>query len=146
MPEHLDNDGWVFLRVPVPPELVRIGAAPCLQRFFDAMIYKLRRNAHKGRWETLPLDKAFKDLRGEVEELDETIRSGSTAEILMEGADVANEALIVSEIALEARTAQGLRATGPAISGVGGELPHSNGDARRPAAEPKANGKIAPGF
>ena len=103
MPEGLTDEGGKTLEVFVPKELVEIGVAPDLQRFFDAMIYKLRRNAHKGRWDELSLDAAFADLGGEVEELSSAIASGSTAEILMEAADVANEALIVANIALEQR-------------------------------------------
>lgn len=114
MAENLSDKGWVTLQVAVPPELVSIGVAPDLQRFFDAMIYKLRRNAHKGRWETLPLAKAFSDLHGEVAELDAAIASGSTSETLMEAADVANEALIVAAIALEAKDAA-LAARLPAV-------------------------------
>lgn len=100
---HNGKDGWGELKIAVPPELVKLGVMPSLQRFFDAMIYKLRRNAHKGRWETLPLEKAYADLGVEVSELEVALHSGSTSEILMEAADVANEALIVSEIAMEAR-------------------------------------------
>lgn len=103
MPEGLTDEGGKTLEIFVPAELVQIGVAPDLQRFFDAMIYKLRRNAHKGRWNTLTIEGAFEDLRGEVEELDGAIASGSTSEILMEAADVANEALIIANIGLEAK-------------------------------------------
>lgn len=103
MPEGLTDEGGKVLEIFVPAELVQIGVAPDLQRFFDAMIYKLRRNAHKGRWNTLTMERAFYDLRGEVEELNGAINSGSTSEILMEAADVANEALIVANIGLEAK-------------------------------------------
>ena len=103
MPEGLTDEGGKTLEIFVPKELVEIGVAPDLQRFFDAMIYKLRRNAHKGRWDTLSMDEAFADLGGEVDELSGAIASGSTSEILMEAADVANEALICANIALEAK-------------------------------------------
>jgi hypothetical protein len=103
MAENLAEAGWETITIAVPPELVALGAKPDFQRFFDAMLYKLRRNAHKGKWETLPLEKAWKDLQGEVEELEDALKSGSTSEILMEAADVANESLIVAMIALEAR-------------------------------------------
>lgn len=99
-----DKSGSVQLSIFVPPELVAIGVAPDLQRFFDAMIYKLRRNAHKGRWEEVPLDRAFKALLGEADELRDAVFTGSTSEILMEAADVANQALIVANIALEGKT------------------------------------------
>lgn len=100
MPEGLTDEGGKVLEVFLPKELVDIGVAPDLQRFFDAMIYKLRRNAHKGHWDHLSLDTAFADLGGEVEELTGAIASGSTAEILMEAADVANEAMICANVAL----------------------------------------------
>lgn len=103
MAENLSNSSGLELRIAVPPELVDIGVAPDLQRFFDAMIYKLRRNAHKGRWETLKLTAAMSDLGDEVQELVAVVQLGSTSEILMEAADVANEALIVAAIALEAK-------------------------------------------
>lgn len=103
MPEGLTEEGGKTLEVFLPKELVEIGVGPDLQRFFDAMIYKLRRNAHKGNWDNLSLEGATADLTGEVEELMGAIASGSTSEILMEAADVANEALIVANIALSAR-------------------------------------------
>lgn len=103
MAENLTDQGWESITIALPPELAALGVKPDLQRFFDAMIYKLRRNAHKGKWETLPLDKAWNDLEGEVSELREALASNSTSEILMEAADVANEALIVANIAMEVR-------------------------------------------
>jgi NTP pyrophosphatase (non-canonical NTP hydrolase) len=98
-----DQDAGITLMVYLPPELVKIGVGPDMQRFFDAMIYKLRRNHHKGNWNTLAAEAAWADLQGEVGELGAAIRHGSSAEILMEAADVANEALIVANIALQAR-------------------------------------------
>lgn len=89
------------LTVVVPHELRNI--VPDLQRFFDAMVYKLRRNAHKGRWEDMDLNDALPRLREEVDELQEAIAAGSTMEITMEAADVANFALIVANIALESK-------------------------------------------
>jgi hypothetical protein len=104
MTEGLKDTGTVFIQVAVPPELVDIGVAPDLQRFFDAMVYKLRRNSHKGRWADVKLSDAMSDLNDECVELASTVTIGSTSEILMEAADVANEALIVAAIALEAKT------------------------------------------
>lgn len=104
MAENLnDKTGPGRLIIFVPPELMAIGVAPDLQRFIDAMIYKLRRNAHKGRWAEVPLDKAFDALMTEAAELKDAVGTGSTSEILMEAADVANQALIVANIALEAK-------------------------------------------
>lgn len=87
------------LTVVVPHELTPI--VPDLQRFFDAMVYKLRRNAHKGRWEDLDVTNALERLREEVNELHESVLAGSSMEITMEAADCANFALIVANIALE---------------------------------------------
>lgn len=71
-----------------------------LQRFFDAMIFKLRKNAHKGRWNDLSLDTTFKRLNDEVKELEQAIKEGSSTETMMEAADVANFAMIACAIAL----------------------------------------------
>lgn len=72
-----------------------------LRRFFDAMIYKLRKNAHKGKWEGRELGGELDKLRDEVSELAEAISEGNSVEIVLEGADVANFALIISSIAAE---------------------------------------------
>lgn len=101
MAENLDRAEWEKIVIRVPPELR--GYGPSLIRFFDAMIFKLRRNSHKGKWEAVPLDRAMDALAGEVDELREAVLNENTMEIVMEGADVANQALIVTEIALEAR-------------------------------------------
>ena len=89
------------LVIAVPVELAHL--RPDLQRFFDAMIYKLRRNKHKGRWEDLTLGGSSDKLLGEVNELNAAIEEGSTMEILFEAADVANFALILAAIALEGK-------------------------------------------
>lgn len=101
MAENLNEDGWKILEVPVPPELLALGVDADLKRFFDAMIYKLRRNATKGRWDDVPLDKAFQGLEEETTELKGALSHGSSTEILFEAADVANQALIVAAIGLE---------------------------------------------
>lgn len=101
MTENLKNDKWTTLTIRIPPELR--GYGPAIKRFVDAMIYKLRRNAHKGKWEKLEVTDAVVSLKAEVIELAKAVEDSSTAEILMEGADVANMALIVTEIVLEAR-------------------------------------------
>lgn len=106
MPEHLKDDGWVTLAIAIPPELVAIGVADDVQRFVDFMVYKLRRNHHKGRFEGVPLEAAWADLQGEVAELEGAIKAGSTAEIWMESADIANQALIVAAVAHEAKRAR----------------------------------------
>lgn len=74
---------------------------PDIRRFMEAMRYKLKLNAHKGRWETLGIKQALSRLVDEVEELDEAINKGNMVEIMLEAADVANFALIVAAIAME---------------------------------------------
>jgi hypothetical protein len=101
--ENLSDAGWTTITVSIPPEVAAIGVVPDIQRFVDAMIYKIRRNCHKGHWNSLTLEQATEDLRGEVAEFEGALKSGSTMEILMEAADVANEAMIAANIALEAR-------------------------------------------
>lgn len=96
-----DKKEWAALLVHIPPELE--GYKPELQRFFDAMVFKLRRNAHKGKWEEVPMDLAVHRLNNEIDELHIAIDQGSTMEILMESADVANMCLIVANITLEVR-------------------------------------------
>lgn len=104
MVEKLDDKGeWGTLPIRVPPELMALKMGPDLQRFFDAMIYKLRRNSRKGRFETVSLELALEQLHAEVKELTASPATGSTSEILMEAADVANMALIMANISLEVR-------------------------------------------
>lgn len=65
--------------------------------FAEAMVYKLRRNAHKGRrWEGLSNDELFDLLGREVEELKGAIKEGNRIEIILEAADVANFALMLA--------------------------------------------------
>lgn len=100
----------------VPKELSHIEGD--LRRFFDAMIYKLRKNRDKGRWENLSIEDALKMLRDEVSELDEAIAEGSTIDMILECADVANFGLILSSIALEQWT-HGLAGTAVSASATG---------------------------
>lgn len=75
---------------------------PDIRRFIDAMIYKLERNAHKGRWEDLSLEKAFDLLKREVCELDVEVKGDrNMVRTMLEAADVANFALIVAAIVME---------------------------------------------
>lgn len=102
MPETLDDGGeWSTCLIAIPPELATY--KPELQRFWDAMVFKLRRNAHKGKWETVSLSDALGLLESEIEELRLAITNGSTMEILMESSDVANMCLILANISLEVR-------------------------------------------
>lgn len=145
MPEGLTDDGWGVLRIAVPPELLKIGVEEDLRRFFDAMIYKLRRNAHKGRWVTLSINGAFGDLEAEVKELGHALGTGSSAEIVFEAADVANEALIVAAIAIERLRAAEAGHNRPDLDegrphDAGGERPAGDGLPRRVAGEPAHEG------
>jgi hypothetical protein len=84
-----------------PPFEDKAGYEDDFRRFVDAMRYKMKRNAHKGRWEDIGLIEAQMLLGKEVEELKEAIRDGNMIEIILEAADVANFAMIVSAIAVE---------------------------------------------
>jgi NTP pyrophosphatase (non-canonical NTP hydrolase) len=100
MSEALNDDTpWTTVTINIPPELN--GYEADFIRFWDAMVFKMRRNAHRGKWQDVPLDTAFVALANEVDELKTAIRHGSTSEILFESADCANEALIVAAIGLE---------------------------------------------
>ena len=72
-----------------------------IRRFVDAMVYKLALKANKGRWEDLPIAKAYELMIGETEELRDAIGDGNLIEILLEAADTANFALIIASIAIE---------------------------------------------
>lgn len=99
MSENLNEKQAAPLVISIPAEIAHL--APDLQRFFDAMVYKLRRNKSKGRWEDKSLDDAFTLMEGEVVELRQAIAGGSTMEIVMEAADIANFAMITANVALE---------------------------------------------
>lgn len=96
-----DGAEWGTLSIRIPPELR--GYEPEMAKFLDAMVFKLRRNAHKGKWERVPMVLALERLDDEMGELRSAVVNGSTMEILMEAADVANTALIVANISLEVR-------------------------------------------
>lgn len=80
-----------------------------LDFFTDAMRYKLIKNAHKGRWEEIDLKMALKLLKDEVAELEEAIEAGSQIDIIMEGADIGNFAMIVTNIAVTEAAKRGGR-------------------------------------
>lgn len=89
------------INVFMPKELQTI--APVIHRFFDACLYKLRKNAHKGSLEELDLEQSLKKLREETEELSKAIAEGNQIEVLLEAGDVANFAMILASIAIEGR-------------------------------------------
>lgn len=72
-----------------------------IRRFVDAMKYKLRKNAHKGRWENIDHDAALALLEKEVDELREALREGNMVEIMLEAADVANFAMMIAVMSIE---------------------------------------------
>jgi hypothetical protein len=72
-----------------------------LRRFFDAMVFKLRKNAHKGRWEGYSLEQVVELLDVEALELRRAVNMDNCVEITLEAADVANFALIISAIGIE---------------------------------------------
>lgn len=87
------------ITVQLPPEVQPYKED--IRRFMDAMIYKLGKNAKKGRWEEMSINDVLRLLKGEVAELDEAANRGSMTEMMLESADVANFALILSAIAIE---------------------------------------------
>lgn len=106
--DHNMTPGEVTLPPMIPPSLtvtlpeILEPFKDDLRRFIDAMVYKLAKNAHKGRWEAMDLAAALGRLRDEVTELDEAIDvKRNMVEILLEAADVANFAMIAAAIAIE---------------------------------------------
>lgn len=77
------------------------GIRPEIIRHVDAMIYKLRKNKHKGSIDEWDLEAAFVKLEAEVKELRQAIDEGSPVEIIMESADVSNMALILAAIGIK---------------------------------------------
>jgi len=71
----------VCLQVIVPPEVEQY--APDILRFVDAMVYKLGRNAHKGKWEDRGQAINMGLLQKEVDELTEAINRGNMVEIML---------------------------------------------------------------
>jgi hypothetical protein len=116
----------------IPDELLPM--AQDLTRFWSAMVYKLRKNAHKGKWEDLDLDQTMGRLENEVSELDLAIAEKSFCEILLEGADVANFAMIATSVALS----EVGRPTTSVLHVVSRTPPTPPSDGSPPAATPSA--------
>jgi len=72
-----------------------------VRRFVDAMLFKLAKNAHKGRWEEMSIYEAMVRLDEESAELKEAVSGGNTIEMVLEAADVANFAMIACSITME---------------------------------------------
>ena len=85
--------------VAIPDEVMPYSTE--IQRFADAMVYKLSVHSRKGKWENLDVFTAIDKMEGEVHELREAVNRGNMVEILLESADVANYGLIVSAIAVD---------------------------------------------
>lgn len=81
-----------------PPE---VNCEREIKQLVDAMRYKLKKNAHKGKWEDMTLKQAIDFLEGEVEELKEAASRDSDIEIILEAADVSNFAMIVANLAMK---------------------------------------------
>lgn len=84
--------------VPLPRALE--GYEPQLKAFFDAMVYKLARNAHKGKWEGATIRDMIQRGREELDELEEAVRGGNTLDIILESADAANFAMMAASVAI----------------------------------------------
>jgi hypothetical protein len=72
-----------------------------IRRFVDAMVFKLRKHANKGRWEGGNISQYVIKLHGEVAELEVAVSERNTMEIMAEAADVANYAMIINSMAVE---------------------------------------------
>jgi len=75
--------------------------APEIRRFVEAMVYKLGVHSKKGKWENVSVIDCLGKLDGEVAELRQAVQRGNMVEELLEAADVANYALIISAKAME---------------------------------------------
>lgn len=93
--------GWGTLTIKIPPELRTYEHD--IRRMVDAMVYKLRKNAHKGKWEHGRIKEYEVKLREEVTELANAIDEGNMVDIVLEAADVANMALILCSMAIDGR-------------------------------------------
>lgn len=93
----MSNQSTVVITIPAELE----GTESAIKNFVDAMVYKLAKNAHKGRWETTDLNQARMLMDKEIDELDEALAlKNNTVEMLLEAADVANFALILATVAI----------------------------------------------
>lgn len=78
----------------------KVGAEPEIKLFFDAMVHKLGKNVHKGKWQDLDLQATIRKLKEEVAELEAAVEIGNTVDIILEAADIANFALMAANIAV----------------------------------------------
>lgn len=97
------------LKIVVPASLASVEAE--IKTFIDAMVFKLAKNAHKGKWETFGLQETIVKLQAERQELEDAIAAGNCIEIILEAADVANFALIAASIAIRDAAKEAQHAT-----------------------------------
>lgn len=83
----------------IPPEVVPYTNE--IRRFVEAMVYKLAVHAKKGKWEDRSAESQIPLLEKEVAELKEALDRGNMVEVLLESADTANYAMIISAIVME---------------------------------------------
>lgn len=88
-----------YIQLAIPPEVAPYTHE--IRRFVEAMIYKLAKHSNKGKWEGKDASSQIPLLHGEIKELVEAMDRGNMVEILLEAADVANYALIISAIVME---------------------------------------------
>lgn len=74
-----------------------------LRVFVEGMVRKLFENRHKGKWEDLNTQTAMDAMLSEVDELYDALSAGVSNEAFDEAVDVANFALILSNMALTGR-------------------------------------------
>lgn len=87
------------ITIAIPPEVVQYRHD--IRRFVEAMVFKLSVHASKGRWENKTAAERLDRLYDEAKELKEAMDRGNMVEIMLEAADVANYALIISAIVME---------------------------------------------
>jgi len=87
------------IRVYIPPELEKNELA--IKRFFDAMVYKLRKNSHKPSFEIADVQHCLSRIQGETKELSDAVAENNTVEVLLESADIANLAMIAATAAID---------------------------------------------
>ena len=92
-----DPSNWISFYI--PPEIGPLRHE--FRRFVEAAIYKLRKNAHKSKWEHGDINQAFAQMQEEIEELRQAISEKNSIEILLESSDVMNFAMIIASIATE---------------------------------------------
>ena len=86
------------IRIVLPNELDDL--APEVRTFVEAMVYKLYKNRHKGKWEGMSLDSLENLLRDEVAELHDAIQRQNSTWVLLEAADIANFAMMIANVAI----------------------------------------------